>query len=90
MARLLASPLARRSLFRPKVVLLTGLVLLIIIASIGFFYLTYVNRSTVHRTPTPTHILSAADVEATATPPRQPQSLPRTPILILPRKTRFL
>ncbi|MBV9230047.1 MAG: helix-turn-helix domain-containing protein [Chloroflexi bacterium] len=59
-------PASQRSLFRPKVMLLIGLVLLIVIASTGFLYMTYVSRNAAHRVSTPTHIVTAADAQATA------------------------
>jgi transcriptional regulator with XRE-family HTH domain len=54
------------SFSRPKVVLLSGLVLLIILIGSGFLYMTYVIRNFAHSKPTPTHTVSAADAEATA------------------------
>jgi transcriptional regulator with XRE-family HTH domain len=57
---------ARRNLFRPKILLPIGLVLLIVIVSTGIFYATYVNRNQSHRVPTPTRTIPVMDDAATA------------------------
>jgi transcriptional regulator with XRE-family HTH domain len=60
------SPQPARRLLRPKVALLIGLALLVVLVGTGFFYMTYVSRNSTHRTATPRHTVSAADAEATA------------------------
>jgi transcriptional regulator with XRE-family HTH domain len=65
----LQSPLpGHRNPLTPKIILLAGLVLLLVVTSAGLLYITYGNRNNTHHIPAvkPTRAISSIDATATA------------------------